>query len=123
MGTGKFGGQARTKPFRDKNDLVGVDLESEHDGILDDMKTTIDAAGRVVIPKEIRALASLGPGAAVDIRFEDGVVQIEPLLVPMRLVQEGQFLVARPELSIPPLSLETVELTLEAVRRERGGLG
>ncbi len=86
------------------------------------MKSTIDAAGRVVIPKEIRRQAGLEPGAAVDIRFENGQIEIEPLSVPIRLVQEGQLLVAVPLDDVPPLTSETVERTLDALRQERGGL-
>ncbi len=91
-------------------------------GRINGMKCTIDAAGRVVIPKEIRRQAGLGPGTAVDIRFEDGLIEIEPLSVPIQLVREGQLLVARPTSRVPPLTLKTVEMTLDALRRERGGL-
>jgi len=76
----------------------------------------------VVIPKEIRQLAVLGPGAAVEIRFENGQIEIEPLSVPIKLVQQGQLLVAVPENDVPPLTSKAVELTLDALRRERGGL-
>ena len=39
------------------------------------MQTTIDAAGRLVIPKSLRDLMGLTPGRAVDIVFVDGHVQ------------------------------------------------
>jgi AbrB family looped-hinge helix DNA binding protein len=42
------------------------------------MKTTIDAAGRLVIPKQIGEKASLKPGMALDVRVRDGVIEIEP---------------------------------------------
>ena len=71
--------------------------------------STIDAAGRVVIPKEIRQLAVLGPGAAVEIRFENGQIEIEPLSVPIKLEREGQLLVAVPQTDIPPLTSEAVD--------------
>ena len=80
------------------------------------MKSTIDAAGRVVIPREIRRQAGLGPGAAVDIRFENGQIEIEPLSVPIKLVREGQLLVAVPQNDVPPLTSEAVELALDALR-------
>ncbi len=44
------------------------------------MKTTIDAAGRLVIPKKIREEAGLKPGTALDVRVRDGVIEIEPEL-------------------------------------------
>lgn len=40
------------------------------------MKSTIDAAGRVVIPKTLRERAGLTAGAEVDFRFVDGAVEI-----------------------------------------------
>ena len=42
------------------------------------MKATIDAAGRLVIPKRIRREAGLESGAELEIRFEDGRIEIEP---------------------------------------------
>lgn len=42
------------------------------------MKTTIDAAGRLAIPKAIREQAGLRPGIELDVRLSDGVVEIEP---------------------------------------------
>jgi AbrB family looped-hinge helix DNA binding protein len=85
------------------------------------MKTTIDAAGRLVIPKEIRHQAGLGPGMAVDIRLENGLIQIEPVSTPIQLVREGHLLVARPVSDVPPLTSEAVQSTIDSIRRERGG--
>ena len=42
------------------------------------MKTTIDKAGRVVIPKKIRDAAGIEPGMELDVRLCDGRVEIEP---------------------------------------------
>jgi AbrB family looped-hinge helix DNA binding protein len=41
------------------------------------METTIDRAGRVVIPKPIRDAAGLKPGAALSIEYRDGRIEIE----------------------------------------------
>jgi AbrB family looped-hinge helix DNA binding protein len=84
------------------------------------MKTTIDAAGRLVIPKEIRRLARLQPGMPVDVRFHDGRIEIEPTTLPVRLVQKGRLLVALPETEVDQLSAGTVEETRQALERERG---
>jgi AbrB family looped-hinge helix DNA binding protein len=84
------------------------------------MKTTIDAAGRLVIPKEIRRQAQIQPGMELEIRWRDGRIEIEPAPTPMRLVQKGHFLVAVPEKELPPLTPDTVEETRRAVLRERG---
>jgi AbrB family looped-hinge helix DNA binding protein len=41
------------------------------------MKTTIDKAGRLVIPKRLRDRAGFQPGAKLDVRFnEDGALEI-----------------------------------------------
>ncbi len=80
------------------------------------MRTTIDAGGRVVIPKAIRAQLGLGPGAEVEVSEADGTVEIRPALSPMELVEVDGRLVARaPE--VPPLTDDIVRETIERVRR------
>jgi AbrB family looped-hinge helix DNA binding protein len=81
------------------------------------MKTTIDAAGRVVVPKVIRDELGLHGGDEVEVTLRDGRVELEPLPVPMRLVERGGVLVAEPESPVPSLSSEEVRRTLERVRR------
>ena len=83
------------------------------------MKTTIDGAGRIVIPKEIRQQAGLGPGMPVEIRYENGQVEIEPATLPGKLVRKGRLLVAVPEVDVPPLTCEIVQETLDSLREER----
>lgn len=41
------------------------------------MKTTIDAAGRVVIPKRLREEVGLAPGAEVDISVDGAALRLE----------------------------------------------
>jgi AbrB family looped-hinge helix DNA binding protein len=84
------------------------------------MKGTIDAAGRLVIPKEIRRQAGLGPGMQVEIRFDRGHIEIEPVPRPVKLVQQGHLLVAVPETDVPPLTVDLVQATLDRLREERG---
>ena len=85
------------------------------------MKTSIDAAGRLVIPKEIRRQADLKPGVPLDVRWRDGHVEIEPLPLPVKLVRKGTLLVAVPQQDIDPLDRNTVEKTRAALERERQG--
>jgi AbrB family looped-hinge helix DNA binding protein len=85
------------------------------------MKTTIDAAGRLVIPKEIRRKAGLQPGMPLEVRWQDGHIEIEPATTPIRLVRRGRLLVAVPDSDIEPLRAATVEETREALMRERSG--
>jgi AbrB family looped-hinge helix DNA binding protein len=81
------------------------------------MRTTIDAAGRVVIPKAIRTRLGLSGGGEIEIRERDGAIEIEPAATPVTLVDEGHGKVAIPERELPPLTDEIVRLTLERTRR------
>jgi AbrB family looped-hinge helix DNA binding protein len=81
------------------------------------MKTTIDAAGRVVIPKSLRERLGLSGGRAVDIREREGHLEIEPAPTRMKLVRRGRLSVAVPERKLPPLTDEIVRDTIEQQRR------
>lgn len=82
------------------------------------MRTTIDGAGRVVIPKPIREAAGLRPGTELEITERDGRVQVEAVSRPMRLVERDGFLAAEMEDDEgPPLSTREVRDLLERFRR------
>ena len=81
------------------------------------MRTTIDAAGRVVIPKELRLRFGLTGGQEVEIREQEGRIEIEPAVTPMTLRRTRRGLVAVPEQQLPPLTDEVVRATLERTRR------
>jgi len=81
------------------------------------MKTTIDRAGRIVVPKPLRDELSLRGGQEVDISVRDGRIEIEPVTAPMRLVQREGVLVAEADPSPPVLTAEEVRDALEQVRR------
>jgi AbrB family looped-hinge helix DNA binding protein len=83
------------------------------------MKTTIDSAGRLVIPKEIRREAGLKPGMPLEVRWGDGRIEILPAPLPVKLVRKGRLLVAVPEKDVHALTAETVERTRRALRQER----
>jgi len=84
------------------------------------MKTTIDAAGRVVIPKKLREEACLKPGMELDVRCTDGHIEIQPAEVPTHLEWRDGFLVAVADGPMPVLTAELVAETLEEIRNERG---
>ena len=63
------------------------------------MRTTIDKAGRVVIPSAIRDRAALGPGTELEVTVDDFGVRLERIARRPRLVKVGRRLVARPTAS------------------------
>lgn len=81
------------------------------------MQTTIDSAGRIVIPKAIRDDAGLEPGTELEIEFRDGRIEIEPARVPMRLVGHGVDAVIEAQREMPVLTAEDVRGVLERSRR------
>lgn len=60
------------------------------------MRTTIDKAGRVVIPAAVRDRAGLTAGTELEITVDDTGVRIERVAPGPRLVKVGRRLVARP---------------------------
>ena len=60
------------------------------------MRTTIDKAGRVVIPAAVRDRAGLTPGTMLEITVDEFGVRLEPVAPGPRLVKIGRRLVARP---------------------------
>lgn len=63
------------------------------------MQTTIDKAGRVVIPAVVRQRAGLVPGAVLEIVEDDTGIRLERVAAGPRLVKVGRRLVARPTAS------------------------
>ena len=66
------------------------------------MRTTIDKAGRVVIPAQIRERVGFGPGAELEITEDEFGIRIERIAPGPRLVKIGRRLVARPTASARP---------------------
>jgi AbrB family looped-hinge helix DNA binding protein len=81
------------------------------------MRTAIDAAGRVVIPKALRDALALTPGQSLEIAERDGRLEIVPAPTPMRLVDEGDGVAAVADVDMPVLTTAMVRDTLEHVRR------
>jgi AbrB family looped-hinge helix DNA binding protein len=84
------------------------------------MTTTIDAAGRVVLPKALREEARLSPGVPVEIRCRDGIIEIEPAPLPVSLTRRGRLIVATPDARVPVLTTTAVEATRQRLRKDRG---
>lgn len=81
------------------------------------MQTTIDAAGRIVVPKSLREQLGLRPGQVLDIRAADGRLEVEVAATPMNLKKRGKGVVAVPETDLPALTADLVRETLERLRR------
>jgi AbrB family looped-hinge helix DNA binding protein len=85
------------------------------------MKTTIDRAGRLVVPKKIREAAGIVPGSELTIRVADGRIEIEPAPLEVRLVKRGSLTVAVPRKQTAPLTADAVDRTLDRLRRRGHG--
>lgn len=81
------------------------------------MRTTIDAAGRIVVPKAIREELGLYGGQEVELSALDGKIEIELPATRVRLERRGKHLVAVPERRVPKLTAQMVRDTLEKIRR------
>ena len=81
------------------------------------MKTAIDAAGRIVVPKPLRDALGLAPGQLLDITAGDGRLEIAIAPTPMTLKRRGKSVVAVPDRTLPPLTAEQVRDALERTRR------
>jgi AbrB family looped-hinge helix DNA binding protein len=75
------------------------------------MTVTIDATGRLVIPVPIRRETALEPGGPLDVRWRDGIIEIEPQPIRVALERRGRLLVAKPKVKVRPLGTEAVERT------------
>lgn len=81
------------------------------------MRTTIDRAGRLVVPKRLRDRLALGEGAEVEVIERDGVLEIRPVPATVEVRADDGMPVAHPVDPLPPLTDEAVRGTLEHVRR------
>ena len=82
------------------------------------METTIDRAGRLVLPKAVRAALGLLDGGRVEISERDGEVTIRPLPAAKHLSRTvGGQLVCVADDEIPTLTVDAVRDALESGRR------
>ena len=81
------------------------------------MRSTIDQAGRVVIPRPFREELGWDGGEEIEIEVIDGTVSISPVTMKMSLVETKEGVVAVPETELPPLTGDVVRKTQDSVRR------
>ncbi len=82
------------------------------------MDTTIDRAGRLVVPKAIREAAHLYPGTRVRFRVLDGCVEIEPMPMEITFRRSGTSLIAFAKTDGETMTTADVERTLAQTRAE-----
>jgi AbrB family looped-hinge helix DNA binding protein len=81
------------------------------------MRTTIDSAGRLVVPKAIRDSMGLTAGRMVDLVFTDGRIEIE-LAAADVVVETGPGLPRLvPQEDLPDLTDDQIRDALDATRR------
>ena len=80
------------------------------------MRTTMDKAGRVVIPAAARAKVGLRPGAALDVLVDEGSIRLVRAVPRPKLVRVGKRLVARP--TADPKRLPAVDVA-QLIEEER----
>lgn len=81
------------------------------------MRTTIDAAGRIVVPKPVRDAMGLEAGRVIDVVFTDGRIEIELAPADVHVDTSGGLPRLVPAEKLPPLTDEQVRDALEATRR------
>lgn len=69
------------------------------------MNTTIDKAGRVVIPAAVREQAGLTPGSLLEITVDDTGIRLERVAAGPTLVKVRGRLVARPAAGQPAIDI------------------
>ena len=72
------------------------------------MKTTIDKAGRVVIPASIRSRAGFEPGSELEVTLDGFQVRLAQRGLGPEVVRVGKRLVARPR--VPPEKRSVVDV-------------
>lgn len=86
-------------------------------GTINGMRTTIDSAGRIVVPKPIRDALGLAPGQLLEIIADDARIEIVVAATPMTLKKRGKGVVAVADVALPPLTAAQVRDALEKTRR------
>jgi AbrB family looped-hinge helix DNA binding protein len=80
------------------------------------MRLTIDAAGRVVLPKPLRKELDLAPGDTLELESSDEKITLRPVRVTTPLTKEKGVWVFR---TGQPLATSTVDDVLQEIRQQR----
>jgi AbrB family looped-hinge helix DNA binding protein len=86
------------------------------------MRSTIDSAGRVVIPKALREKAGLSTGSEIEVNLRAGAIEITLPEAQGTLVRENGVLVWVPAQGTQPVTPEQVDEAIRSLREERSEL-
>ncbi|MGF1665270.1 MAG: AbrB/MazE/SpoVT family DNA-binding domain-containing protein [Acidimicrobiia bacterium] len=81
------------------------------------MRSTIDSAGRVVVPKAMRDRLGLVGGSELDIIEVDGVIEMKPSPIAARKVVTDEGAVIAADGDVSPMTDDDVRRALERTRR------
>jgi AbrB family looped-hinge helix DNA binding protein len=81
------------------------------------MVTTIDSAGRIVVPKRLREELGFRAGQELELSAVGGRLEVEHPTTPMRLESADGRVVAVSDRPMPTLKSDLVRETLEQIRR------
>ncbi len=87
------------------------------------MKSTIDAVGRIVVPKPMREAVRLRPGSEIELRVVGGHIEIEPAPLVIKLERRGSLTVAVAAGRTRSLTVADVAAATEGVRSDRDRSG
>ena len=80
------------------------------------MLTTMDAAGRIVVPKPMREALGITDRTELDVTVDDGRIVISPVPVAKRVEQTPDGAVIVGDDVVPPLTVDAVRHVLESIR-------
>ena len=83
------------------------------------MTSTIDKAGRLVIPKVLRDRAGLQPGAELELSFVEGVIRIRSAEPQGRLILKNGLPYWQSPAGTPSATLEEINEAIRESREER----
>ena len=81
------------------------------------MRITIDAVGRLVVPKAVRAELGITGPTELEVVARDGVIELAVADLPARIEDRDGNPVIVTDAPVKPLSVEDVRSALDRVRR------